>query len=434
MAIKVKHEGNATSRLMAASEGGRAKRAVEDGKTWMQIASAEAQAGNKQLTGAHASPISPGNAHATPGHAATGSAPGIIHAPSGAGGGGSHGGSRGGGTGVQPSDGEWKVTGTSIFDRPDAESVWNPNTDQWMRHYLPGEKEAEAQQRVGDVQNAQYEYKLNAQQRAEIDGINQAIEEARQSGSFTPDELAALERQAYAKMAGINPLPTPKSEPVMPNVQMIEGRPYVLNGNKWDPVETSAGSASDIYGNTHVDEQGRRWGVDKGGKLYEIGSPKDDFGDFMKLVPKTRTETQTRIDPHTGKTITEDVEVPLTPEEQLEYIQQLRDMRDKFNMPRQSPNLDPNTRTMLEQTAKDALDPTGLYGRISDAMNAPAPATPTETPVPTPPKQAAPLTPPKPGASASETNAYRKAFHEKWGRFVNTNKTITAKQPKKETK
>ena len=81
MAIKVKHEGNVTSRITAAGAGGRGKRAAEDGRAFAQIAASEAQAENRQLQGAHASPVSPGQAHAQ-----------IIGAPSGGGGGGGGGG------------------------------------------------------------------------------------------------------------------------------------------------------------------------------------------------------------------------------------------------------------------------------------------------------------------------------------------------------
>ena len=52
-------------------------------------------------------------------------------------------------------DTEYKITGTDWRVRPDAESVWRPDTRQWSRRYLPGEKEAEALDRVGTVRNAQ---------------------------------------------------------------------------------------------------------------------------------------------------------------------------------------------------------------------------------------------------------------------------------------
>lgn len=138
-------------------------------------------------------------------------------------------------------DTEYKITGTDWRVRPDKESVWREDTKQWSRRYLPGEKEAEIQQRVGDVKNSQledmYEFKLSADQKNELARINKAIEDARKSGRYTDAEMAELERQADAQRLGIKPLPTVKDEPQKPNVQMIDGRPFVQNGNRWDPVE-----------------------------------------------------------------------------------------------------------------------------------------------------------------------------------------------------
>ena len=51
---------------------------------------------------------------------------------------------------------DYKVTGTSIFDRPDDDSQWDPgNGGRWIRKWQPGEKEAEALGRVGEVKNRQ---------------------------------------------------------------------------------------------------------------------------------------------------------------------------------------------------------------------------------------------------------------------------------------
>lgn len=359
MAIKVKHEGNVTSRITAAAKGGRGKRAAEDGKAWAQIAAQEAQAGNRQLQGAHASPVSPGHASAQLTHAPTGAAPGIMHAPSGAihgaGGGRRTGGAPVSGSRVRAGSGEsgdldLKVTGTDIFTRPDKESVWDNDTRQWKRRWLPGEKEAEAQQRVGDVKNAQqmaldesrdelarqqFEYKLSAEQKNELAKINSALEDARQSGRFSDEELGELERQAAAKRMGIKPLPVPKEEAPKPIFHTDEnGQRWIQNGQKWEPVQTPAApqSVEDVYAGTKVDEQGRRWGLDKSGKLYEVGGGGgDDFASLLKLVPETRTEM--KRNPATGKD--EPVEVPLTMEERLAQMEQIRQMRDKFNAPKQ---------------------------------------------------------------------------------------------------
>lgn len=348
MAIKVKHEGNVTSRITAAAKGGRGKRAAEDGKAWAQIAAQEAQAGNRQLQGAHASPVSPGHASAQLTHAPTGGAPGISHAPvghapaTGGGGSGSGSGSRVRAGSGESGDLDLKVTGTDIFTRPDKESVWDNDTRQWKRKWLPGEKEAEAQQRVGDVKNAQqmaldesrdelarqqFEYKLSAEQKNELAKINSALEDARRSGRFSDEELGELERQAAAKRMGIKPLPVPKEEAPKPIFHTDEnGQRWIQNGQKWEPVQTPTApqSVEDVYAGTKVDEQGRRWGLDRNGKLYEVGGGgKDEFSELLKMVPTTKP------DPEGGP------DIPLTPEERLAKLEELRQMRDKFNAPRQ---------------------------------------------------------------------------------------------------
>ena len=182
MAIKVKHEGSAASRLAAGEAGGAAKRAME--------ASALVKPTQIQtLAPAHASAPSPGGAHAQ----LIGALGGGAHAPLVGGGGGigvklsgptplltSPSGSSGssgsrmavpskaGSPGIRRissssgsgsssgggADDDYKVTGTSIFNRPDDESVWDDYSKQWKRPWLPGEKEAEALGRVGEVKNS----------------------------------------------------------------------------------------------------------------------------------------------------------------------------------------------------------------------------------------------------------------------------------------
>ena len=69
MAIRVKHEGNVTSRAVAGAIGGQARRNAEDSKALAQMAAQQNMAANRQLNGAHASPVAPGHAAAQPGHA-----------------------------------------------------------------------------------------------------------------------------------------------------------------------------------------------------------------------------------------------------------------------------------------------------------------------------------------------------------------------------
>ncbi len=204
MAIKVKHEGNVTSRITAANAGGQGKRAADDGKAWAQIAAGEAQAANKQLQGAHASPVSPGQAHAQLIGAPTGGAPGIMHAPTG----GVHGRGGGGGAGrvssgagAGDSSRRLKVTGDKYFQRPDKESVWDWDSRQWVREYLPGEWEAEAQQRIGDVKNAQELEILDARHKHDMERAEQ-------------DSLLGRERDILGELLKIPPKPGTNTPPV----------------------------------------------------------------------------------------------------------------------------------------------------------------------------------------------------------------------------
>ena len=206
MAIKVKHEGNVTSRITAASAGGQGKRAADDGKAWAQIAAGEAQAANRQLQGAHASPVSPGHASAQLTHAPTGAAPGIMHAPSGVANLGGMGGAGRTGTGSGDGNGtgasrRWKVTGNKFFDRPDKESVWDMDSRQWIREYLPGEWEAEAQQRIGDVKNAQELEILDARHKHDMESREQ-------------ESLLGRERDILGALLKIPPKPGANTPPV----------------------------------------------------------------------------------------------------------------------------------------------------------------------------------------------------------------------------
>ena len=166
MAIKVRHDGNAAATAAAGLGSGTAKSRIETAKL-------------AQNTPQHIQTLTP--AHTSAPGAGGGSAP-LTHAPSGASGGNApliqgHGGgggrsrlSPGGAGGVGGASGlggdDYKVTGTSIFDRPDDESQWDPgNGGRWIRKWLPGEKEAEVQQRVGDVKNAQQMELIDVQHR-----------------------------------------------------------------------------------------------------------------------------------------------------------------------------------------------------------------------------------------------------------------------------
>lgn len=194
MAIKVKHEGSVASRLAASASGGSAKRAME--------AAALAKPSQIQtLAPAHASAPSAAAPHAqlisAPGggaHAQLIYGGGGIGATARLGGGGYRGGAA---TSAQSGgDGEYKVTGSDIFKRPDDASVWDSTTRQWVRRYLPGEKEAEIQQRVGDVKLEQAERaELSAQGRKERAALVNDVVDAIKQGKFSQAELPQLMEQ-----------------------------------------------------------------------------------------------------------------------------------------------------------------------------------------------------------------------------------------------
>lgn len=74
----------------------------------------------------------------------------------------------------QQPESDYKVTGTDRFDRPDDDSQWDPgNGGRWIRKWLPGEKEAETQQRIGDVKNDQLKDILGVQNQQARDRAEQ---------------------------------------------------------------------------------------------------------------------------------------------------------------------------------------------------------------------------------------------------------------------
>ena len=292
MAIKVRHDGNNAAVITAGAGSGRAKRRVETAKF-------------AQNTPQHIQTLQP--AHASAPGAGGGSAP-LTHAPNGASGASApltHAPTptvSGGGAGTRSSLtrgsagadlGEVKVTGNSIFTRPDKESQWNPSTLRWERPYLPGEKEAEAAQRMNPVieerelfrqglaneaaglrgqretemlrlrgqqgmdtlherarlERDLFDYKLSQKQKMEIAAVTDAVDNARKSGNFTPEEMADIERQATVKLMGIKPLPTPRERDAQQSfdervvtVGGVQG--YINSKGDFEPIQKDDGFAS----------------------------------------------------------------------------------------------------------------------------------------------------------------------------------------------
>lgn len=208
MAIKVKHEGNVTSRIFAASEGGRGKRRAEDAIRLAEIQSrADIAAQDRSTRGGGVSAPSPGSPGA--GHAPSGPS-GLISPPF-----------RRNAHGQQP-DFAGKYTKGGL-------------TDRWMtereaeQDYLkanPGATREDVYKHLdslGHMDGGSYlapgeraypsDFKFTSQQKSEFDRLNESYEEARRSGDFSEDELKELRRQIIAKQAGIKPLPTLEDEP-----------------------------------------------------------------------------------------------------------------------------------------------------------------------------------------------------------------------------
>ncbi|MBR4614284.1 MAG: hypothetical protein IKO55_01645, partial [Kiritimatiellae bacterium] len=146
-----------------------------------------------------------------------------------------------------------------------------------------------------------YDYKLSSEPKMELSRINSELENARKSRRFSDDEMAELERQAMAKRIGIKPLPMPKEEQPVPTFHTDNhGREWVMQGNAWEPVDAL---------------------VNRGQKQ------RDDFAEIAKLVPDTKTVMQKNE--ASGKM--EPVEVPLSMDEKLKAMEDMRQMRDRFN-------------------------------------------------------------------------------------------------------
>jgi hypothetical protein len=72
----------------------------------------------------------------------------------------------------------------------------------------------EQQRRRDDI-----EWGYTAKQRQDFDRMFDALEEARESGDFTGEEMGELTRQAYAKLAGLQPVPRLKEKSPYPEGQ-----------------------------------------------------------------------------------------------------------------------------------------------------------------------------------------------------------------------
>lgn len=419
MAIKVKHEGSAASRIAAAEQGGAAKRAMEAAAL---IKPTQIQT----LSPAHASAPSAGGAHAQ-----------LISAPGGGahaqliGGGGGIGaharmGGAGGGVGRAgrsvnrvPTNGggedpDYKVTGTDIFDRPDDESQWDPTGGgRWVRKWLPGEKEAEARGRIMDAE-------FSARQRAEFASINNALEDARRSGRYTPEEMKELERQADEKRLGIKPLPTPREKDAQ---KSFEERLVNVGG---------------VQG--YINAKGDFQAIEKD----------DGFANFLKVYPKLAeyTEDETITDPATGQTKTVPVTKTRSAAEIAQLVTQARESWKQARNPsavqqrgdplEMTPEEEADVRAMLESgqltpLEEELLSEGELFsqqlkdfrGELEQRHAAPAqkPGTVSVVPAGTPANPVSPSVPAKPAPAPAPAKTAEspelKRRKSKWSAFKN---------------
>ncbi|HRT28605.1 MAG TPA: hypothetical protein P5527_02330 [Kiritimatiellia bacterium] len=181
MAIRVKHEGNITSRVVASSLGGKGKRQAEDAARLVQIQN-QADIAAQDRASRESMHTSGTAAHL----AASGlrGAPGIMGAPSGPSGLISPPGIRGGG------GQRFSVDSAPYDDRPYPE---------------------EAPVKTG----------YTDKQREEFNALSEALVRAEQSGDYTPEELKELRRQVTARQLGIQPVRIMGKESAYPDGQGI---------------------------------------------------------------------------------------------------------------------------------------------------------------------------------------------------------------------
>jgi hypothetical protein len=192
MAIKVKHEGNVTSRLTASSAGGTGRRQAEDAARLTQMQT-QADIAAQEQASREAMQLSGTAAHLAA--SGLGRAPGIISAPSG------------------PSG---LVHGTG------KRSGLN-----WGSEPYDGSRPEET---------------YTDRQIAEHNRLSDALVKAEQSGDYTPEEMTELRKQVHAKQMGIEPVRIMKRQ-VYPEGQdsgqtwKLDDGTVVTRNNKGDVVK-----------------------------------------------------------------------------------------------------------------------------------------------------------------------------------------------------
>lgn len=355
MAIKVKREMNAASAAAATLAAGRARRSMETARMFASGSGSGGRGGG--TTGAHASAISPGGAQA---HVVGAHAPGVTDWE----------GTRRENAAQEAARLKQAIdvanaNNAAAKERAqmgidaDAEKLDKRN-DAAMKMLRAradiAEEAADANfRRRQDELDAQmerdrelYDYKLTQKQRMEIAAINDAVENARKSGKYTPAEMAALERQADMQRLGIKPQAVPRGispqRTVDENMVSIDGRRYFYTPN---------------------------------GDLKEL-DPRPSFKDFVSAFQSMRTVNTTRPGP--GGVGTESVKETLSPEDTAAVVKSAADMYQRmFGVAPQTgpatqspPATAPATQPTPQPTAQPAPTPA--------APTSPAPTSPAPTP------------------------------------------------------
>lgn len=364
MAIKVKHEMNAAPAAAATLAAGRARRSMETARMFASGSGSGGRGGG--TTGAHASAISPGGAQA---HVVGAHAPGVTDwegtrrenaAQEAA--------RRQQALDIAAANNEAakdraqmgidadaaKLDKTQEFTKSQAEAAGAREMEMLRARADIAEEAADAnflrRQEELDAQMERdrelYDYKLTQKQRMEIAAINDAVEEARKSGRYTPAEMAALERQADMQRLGIKPQAVPRGispqRTVDENMVSIDGRRYFYTPN---------------------------------GDLKEL-DPRPSFKDFVSAFQSMRTVNTTRPGP--GGVGTESVKETLSPEDTAAVVRSAADMYQRmFGV---APQTGPATQS--PPATAPATQPTPQ----PTAQPAPTPAAPT-SPAPTPAAQ-----------------------------------------------
>lgn len=213
MAIKVKHEGNVTSRVVASAIGGKGRRDAEDSKALAQKAAQENIAANRQLQGAHASPSAPYSPQAQLGHASMQQA-----------------------SPVRQSTLDYARQAVRDERLNDLAMTRDENLAKLREGAAIAEDERRAQM---------WKEEFSTKQRAEIDDLNNMREEILASGRYSDAEKKVLLDQLDARKWGIQPTSRLKT-------------PEEIEADNFDP-------ARDFAKNSYTDPQGNVWTRDPRG-------------------------------------------------------------------------------------------------------------------------------------------------------------------------